>query len=178
MKTSRRRMYGMCVTSSLAMLIGIGTPICQAHQPDSLPTVVSSGVVPGNGDANDDGTVTPADAQYAYRILLGETSPTVSQFQKADTNFNGRIDGADVSAIFQGFLGKKALPAKQFLPGDVNADGQVTPADALDLYRYLYPSSGGDAHVTIMLYNADATQDGFVNYRDIRKIYDIFFGRS
>lgn len=178
---------------AMAMVIAwVGMPVCEAHEPDRVPTIVSGGVVPGNGDVNEDGAVTPADAQYAYRILLGNVHPTLTQFQRADVNFNGRIDGADASTIFRAFLGKGRLPAKKFLPGDINADGKITPGDALVLYRYLYnimtmrwgvigagvsSSIGGSSPDVGMIYNADATQDGFLNYQDVKRIYDIYLGR-
>jgi hypothetical protein len=63
------------------------------------------------GDVNDDGSVTPGDAQEAFEIFLGVQTPDECQQMTADANCSGSITPGDAQEIFEHFLGIKTLPA-------------------------------------------------------------------
>jgi len=77
---------------------------------------------PRLGDLNEDGNVTPGDAQKAFEIYLGRIIPTFSQLTTSDANCNGPCNGmehteqnncttpADAQWIFEHYLGKRILP--------------------------------------------------------------------
>ena len=58
-----------------------------------------------HGDVNLDGTITAADAQLAFFIVLGTYSPTFEEECAADCNGDGEVTAADAQAIFLVVLG-------------------------------------------------------------------------
>jgi formylglycine-generating enzyme required for sulfatase activity len=66
---------------------------------------VSNTACINHGDVNLDGTVTAADAQQAFYIVLGLYSPTYEEECAADCNGDGSVTAADAQAIFLVVLG-------------------------------------------------------------------------
>ncbi|MEW5902066.1 MAG: hypothetical protein AB1715_11435, partial [Acidobacteriota bacterium] len=62
------------------------------------------------GDVNNDGSVTPGDAQSAFEIYLGKLNPTFCQSMTSDGNCSGTTTPGDAQDIFEHYLGKKNLP--------------------------------------------------------------------
>ncbi len=58
-----------------------------------------------NGDVNQDGRITSADAQLAFLITLGHYTPTHKEECSADCNGDARVTSADAQLIFQAGLG-------------------------------------------------------------------------
>ncbi|HPQ42549.1 MAG TPA: dockerin type I repeat-containing protein, partial [bacterium] len=58
-----------------------------------------------HGDVNFSGTLTAADAQYTFNIVLGTIIPTYLEECAADCNANGSITAGDAQTIFQAVLG-------------------------------------------------------------------------
>ena len=77
---------------------------------------------PRLGDVNEDGSLTPGDAQAAFEIYLGKISPSSSQLTTADANCscpctskehteaNNCITPGDAQNIFDHYLGRLTLP--------------------------------------------------------------------
>ena len=65
---------------------------------------------PRLGDVNDDGELTPGDAQNAFEIYLGKITPDFCQDSTSDANCSGSITPGDAQEIFKHFLGKIILP--------------------------------------------------------------------
>jgi hypothetical protein len=62
------------------------------------------------GDVNNDGNVTPGDAQSAFEIYLGRLTPTFCQQMTSDGNCSLGTTPGDAQDIFEHYLGKKTLP--------------------------------------------------------------------
>jgi hypothetical protein len=62
------------------------------------------------GDVNNDGSVTPGDAQSAFEIYLGRLTPTFCQQMTSDGNCSSGTTPGDAQDIFEHYLGKKTLP--------------------------------------------------------------------
>ncbi|MFC2165267.1 Calx-beta domain-containing protein, partial [Acidobacteriota bacterium] len=62
------------------------------------------------GDVNDDGNVTPGDAQRAFEIFLGRLTPTFCQRMTANVNCDSSTTPGDAQWIFEHFLGRRNLP--------------------------------------------------------------------
>lgn len=139
------------------------TDAAMAQPPGSLPTVVSKGTTPGNGDANEDGGINIFDSMKALAFIGGATG-SLRSFQQADANLNGRIDNEDVRLITARFGSANPAPRYQFQPRDANGDGYISAVDALVVAQYLENMS---LTIPLMLYNADANQDYFVDKRDV-----------
>ncbi|MFQ5720922.1 MAG: cohesin domain-containing protein [Candidatus Aminicenantales bacterium] len=77
---------------------------------------------PRLGDVNEDGSLTPGDAQMAFEIYLGKISPSSSQLTTSDANCscpctskehseaNNCITPGDAQNIFDHYLGRMTLP--------------------------------------------------------------------
>jgi len=65
---------------------------------------------PALGDVNGDGRKTPGDAQRAFDIYMGRTTPSACQSASADANCDGAVTPADAQAIFDDYTGQTALP--------------------------------------------------------------------
>jgi len=59
-----------------------------------------------DGDVNNDGYLTAADAQTAFGIALGSHAPTPLEECAADCNGDGFVTAADAQTIFMGALGQ------------------------------------------------------------------------
>ena len=68
--------------------------------PDETPCV-------RNGDVNQDGTLTSADAQLCFLIVLGQYSPSFEQECAADCNYDETVTSADAQTIFLAALGQE-----------------------------------------------------------------------
>lgn len=158
----RAVLMGVAVVT-LALLC---TDAAMAQPPGSLPTVVSKGTTPGNGDVNEDGVVNIFDFIKA-QALTGGLTASVRAYQQADANLNGRIDNEDARLILARFGSINPTPLYQFKPGDANGDGNISAVDALVVTQYLENMS---LTIRLMLYNADANQDYFVDGRDVNCI--------
>ena len=62
------------------------------------------------GDVNNDGNVTPGDAQSAFEIYLGRLTPTFCQQMTSDGNCSFGTTPGDAQDIFEHYLGKQTLP--------------------------------------------------------------------
>ncbi|MFP4082231.1 MAG: cohesin domain-containing protein, partial [Candidatus Aminicenantes bacterium] len=62
------------------------------------------------GDVNDDGSVTPGDAQSAFEIFLGRLTPDFCQQSTSDADCNENTTPGDAQDIFEHFLGRITLP--------------------------------------------------------------------
>lgn len=158
----RAVLMGVAVVT-LALLC---TDAAMAQPPGSVPTVVSKGTAPGNGDANEDGVINIFDFVKAMAFVGGATG-NLRSFQQADANLNGRVDNGDARLIMARFGSTNPTPLSQFNPGDANGDGNISAVDALVVTQYLENMS---LAIPLMLYNADANQDYFVDGRDVNCI--------
>jgi len=62
------------------------------------------------GDVNNDGNVTPGDAQSAFEIYLGRITPTLCQEMTSDGNCSFSTTPGDAQDIFENYLGITSLP--------------------------------------------------------------------
>ncbi len=74
------------------------TPIPPTGTPTVAPTATPDCF--HTGDATDDGTITSADAQSAFRIALGLENPEYSRACAADCNGDGVVTSGDAQRIF------------------------------------------------------------------------------
>ncbi len=86
----------------------------QSNDPDEgllrLPVQLTvSGCAP-DGDVNEDGSITPADALLAMEIYLGIHTPAGCEFITADVNCSNTITPGDALTIFYAFLGTPIPP--------------------------------------------------------------------
>ena len=155
----RTVMGAMTLVGAVLCLVGVAAALTGA-----IPSVVSSGTVPGNGDMNADGTVNAIDAQLVLKfVTYGSPVQSVKGYQQGDTNFNGRIDSADATLIQQKIAGLVRLPTRGFSRGSVNGDGIVNAVDATLIWQYVDGAPIG----TRMYYNMDANQDYSIDMRDV-----------
>ncbi|HUU37131.1 MAG TPA: hypothetical protein VMW46_02875, partial [Candidatus Desulfaltia sp.] len=73
------------------------------------------------GDVNNDGNVTPGDAQSAFEIYLGRITPTLCQVMTSDANCSLGTTPGDAQDIFEHYLGILTLPLCCALAGSVSA---------------------------------------------------------
>lgn len=75
--------------------------------PTSIPTDTPTGTPPcvHHGDVTLDGTLSSADAQTAFYIVLGTVTPTFEESCAADCNGDGTVSAADSQLIFLAVLG-------------------------------------------------------------------------
>ena len=59
-----------------------------------------------DGDANGSLNLTPADAQMAFNIYLGDIEPNWHEFHAADCNADGTVSPADALCIWKSYLGQ------------------------------------------------------------------------
>jgi hypothetical protein len=62
------------------------------------------------GDVNGDGNVTPGDAQRAFEIYLGISTPNSCQQMTSDANCSQSTTPGDAQEIFEHYLGLRTLP--------------------------------------------------------------------
>jgi hypothetical protein len=79
---------------------GAATP---TPEPSATPT---QGTCLRHGDVNLDGSITAADAQLCFLIVLGLYTPTYEQECAADCNFDEQVTAADAQNIFLVVLGQ------------------------------------------------------------------------
>lgn len=70
-----------------------------SNEPTPTPVCVHS------GDVTQDGSLSAADAQQAFLIVLGLMTPTAEQACAADCNDDGTVTAGDAQAIFLAVLG-------------------------------------------------------------------------
>lgn len=90
--------------------------------PRSFETNFLYKTCPRLGDVNEDGNITPGDAQKAFEIYLGKITPTSCQLTTSDANCGCPCDGKehleqnscitprDAQWIFEHYLGERVLP--------------------------------------------------------------------
>lgn len=115
----------------------------QSNDPDEgllrLPVQLTvSGCAP-DGDVNEDGSITPADALLAMEIYLGAHTPAGCEFITADVNCSNAVTPGDALTIFYAFLGtpippcgtltKTAGNVSEVFAGDVSG----TPGDTISV---------------------------------------------
>ncbi|MGB3977056.1 MAG: dockerin type I domain-containing protein [bacterium] len=61
-----------------------------------------------NGDVNQDGKLTSADAQLCFLIVLGQYAPSFEEQCSADCNYDDKVTSADAQTIFLAALGQDA----------------------------------------------------------------------
>ncbi|MGD9347887.1 MAG: hypothetical protein PVH84_18635, partial [Candidatus Aminicenantes bacterium] len=62
------------------------------------------------GDVDDNGNITPGDAQMAFEIFLGRITPDICQEMTSDANCSDVTTPGDSQQIFEHFLGRRVLP--------------------------------------------------------------------
>jgi hypothetical protein len=103
------------------------------------------------GDVNDDGGVTPGDAQDAFEIFLGVQTPDMCQQMTADANCSGGITPGDAQDIFEDFLGIIDLP-------DCCADVQMAQPVSLTMQQPgLHPVEEREHRALRQLYPLNTT---------------------
>ncbi len=85
-------------------VIATGALFVFAGVSDIAAESVDSGCI-NHGDVNLDGSITAADAQLTFFIVLGTYSPTYEEECAADCNGDGTVTAADAQAIFLAALG-------------------------------------------------------------------------
>jgi len=78
------------------------TPTPTAPPPTQTPTATQC---LNHGDVNFDGSLTAADAQLAFYIVLGLYTPTTAEQCAADCDGSGSVTAGDAQAIFLAVLG-------------------------------------------------------------------------
>ncbi len=76
-----------------------------AEEPTPTPSPTPQPLCEHTGDANQNGSVTAADAQMAFGIALGSIEPTDEEHCAADCNSNGAVTAGDAQNIFAMALG-------------------------------------------------------------------------
>lgn len=155
--------------------------VAMAQQPGSMSTVVAKDTIPGNGDVNADGVTDDLDALIVAQMVkwggwgADHRVVSVKGHQQGDANQNGRLDKNDADLIAKHHAGLIKLPSTLFKPGDANGDGKIDIGDALLVAQFL---ENKQLRRVMSIYNADATQDYFVDERDTLCIQNIDLGKS
>ncbi|MBN2409762.1 MAG: hypothetical protein JXE07_08495, partial [Candidatus Aminicenantes bacterium] len=74
------------------------------------------------GDVNNDGNITPGDAQSAFEIYLGRITPTLCQTMTSDANCSLGTTPGDAQDIFEHYLGITTLPLCCAMVGAIKAE--------------------------------------------------------
>lgn len=113
---------GYTVDTSIPIKIQAYTDGIACLCPRSFETNFLYKTCPRLGDVNEDGNVTPGDAQMAFEIYLGMITPTFCQLTTSDANCscpcnckehteqNNCITPGDAQRIFEHYLGKIVIP--------------------------------------------------------------------
>ncbi len=87
---------------------------------------------PHDGDANLDGTVTAADAQFAFAAAVGAVTPSDAEACAADCNGDAALTAADAQGVFAAVLGvggcPRDLPGGHPCAGDAQCASGACPA--------------------------------------------------
>jgi hypothetical protein len=89
-----------CVTECTTVPTPTPAP---TYTPTPTPTEPSTCI--NNGDVNNDGVITAADAQITFLIALGSYTPTYEEECAADCNGNGIVSAGDAQQVFLTALG-------------------------------------------------------------------------
>ena len=114
-------------------------------------------LVPANGSAKFDVTVTLSEGEKAYfdemfpngnfidgYVNLWTESRDEVSFMTGDVNGDGTVNAADAATLLRSLVSTEELTDEQTVMADVDADGEVDSQDAALLMRY---SVGGDAEL-------------------------------
>jgi N-acetylneuraminic acid mutarotase len=99
-----RRTFGMAATHN-ALFVGGGWNGAFLSSAEMIFCTQIDDICINNGDVNQDGILSAADAQLAFYIALGLYSPTFEEECAADCNGDGIVTAADAQLIFYSVLG-------------------------------------------------------------------------
>ncbi len=99
-----RRTFGMAATSN-AFFVAAGWSGVFMDSAEMIWCTEMEEICINNGDVNQDGILSAADAQLAFYIALGQYSPTYEEECAADCNGDGIVTAADAQLIFYTVIG-------------------------------------------------------------------------